>query len=251
MQRITSAQNPLIKHFCKLRLNRDYREEQQRVFIEGVKLVSEVGSHVHVYTVIVADGTLLPSGIQAEQVFTVPESLFYKISGMHSPEGIAAEVAMPAYASLTDLKYLVAFDGISDPGNLGALLRSALAFGWEGAILFNDTCDPFNEKAIRAAKGATFRLPLACGSQEELHSLIHANQLTPYFADIQGQRMDQVAEKKNVLLVLGNEAHGVSEAIRQSCRAVTIPMSGEMESLNVSVAGGILLYELRKRSVNE
>jgi RNA methyltransferase, TrmH family len=244
LRHISSSQHAAVKHLSKLRLNRDYRYDHQRVLIEGIKLISEVCPHFHVYTIAALDETLLPPGIEAEEILIMPENVFHKISGMHSPEGIAAEIAMPQMASLEGMKKLIAIDGMNDPGNLGTLLRTALALGWDGAYLINESCDPFNEKALRAAKGATFRLPISWGSKEQLLALIQSNKLVPYVADLKGLNLKEVKEKENILLVLGNEAHGASPEIKKLCCPVTIPMTGLMESLNVSVAGSILMYEL-------
>ena len=250
VQRISSVQNPLVKHLCHLRLNRDYREESRRVLIEGLKLIQEVCPHLPTYTLIAKDETLLPEGVQADQTVLVTEEVFNKISGMHTPEGVAAEVALPPYRSLEGIKRLLVLDGVNDPGNMGALLRTALALAWEGVYLLDEVCDPFNEKALRAAKGATFRLPLAHGDLAGLSALIRKNQLTPYAADIKGESLDAVERKHKIMLVLGNEAHGPSPEVKKICTPLTIPMSGSMESLNVAVAGGILMYELLKGKKN-
>src|ERR1700731_3585891 len=99
-QRISSAQNPTIKHLCHLRQNSDYRSDQQRVFIEGIKLVQEVCPHARVHTLVASDERLVPTGIKADQILIVTEQLFKKISGLNSPEGLAAEIGMPAFSSL-------------------------------------------------------------------------------------------------------------------------------------------------------
>jgi TrmH family RNA methyltransferase len=247
MYKITSAQNPLVKHLCRLRINSDYREEHRRVLIEGNILVREVCAHLHTYTLIATEESLLPKGIKTEQLVLVTEQVFGKISGMHTPEGIAAEVAMPTPAVLASVKRLLVLDGVSDPGNLGALLRTALALGWEAAFLLHNVCDPFNEKTLRAAKGATFRLPFVHGSVEQLKSIMHSNHLIPLVADLKGQSLEERQPLERVLLALGNEAHGPSSEVKALCQQVVIPMSGEMESLNVAVAGGILMYHLTRR----
>ena len=164
--RITSAQHPIVKHLCKLRLNRDYRYEHQRVLIEGIKLVQEVCTQSPAHTIAAVEGLELPEQILTTpdaQLFLMPQHLFDKISGMHTPEGLAAEISMPAPSLFTAAKRVLACDSVNDPGNLGALIRTALALGWDGVFLLNECCDPFNEKALRAAKGATFRMPLAWG----------------------------------------------------------------------------------------
>src|SRR6185295_12199026 len=97
------------------------------------------------------------------------------------------------------------------------------------------SCDPFNEKAIRAARGAHFRLPLAMGSYEDLKRIVKENNLDPLVADLEGSTPSELSKNKGKLLVLGNEANGASAEIQQFCSKVTIPMPGEMESLNVAI----------------
>lgn len=247
LRQVTSAQHPLVKHLVKLRQNRDYRYDHHSLVIEGLKLVAEMARDTHFKCVAVRDETLLPKGIKADDMLVVTDSVMQKISGMQTPEGIVAEIAMPHPAALQGLRHVVALDGIAEPGNVGALLRSALALGWEGVFILENSCDPFNEKAIRAARGATFRLPLAWGSWEQLKGLIQNNKLTPIVADLHGRNLDDVKVNGGVLLVLGNEARGVSDEAKAACQAVTIPMPGNMESLNVSVAGGIMMYILGRK----
>ena len=247
---ITSGNHPLVKHLVKLRQNRDYRYEHQSLLIEGIKPVEELGRHNRFKLIVTYNEAMIPLGAEAAEILIVNDAVMKKVSGMQSPEGLVVEIAMPAPAPLEGLKHILALDGVSDPGNVGAMLRSALALGWEGVFVLNESCDPFNDKALRAARGATFRLPLAWGSLEQLKELVKSNKLTPVVADINGNELTKVAEgdSKAVLLVMGNEAHGPSQEIKDFCQAVTIAMPGSMESLNVSVAAGIMMYALRPRN---
>lgn len=242
---ISSLQNSFVKHLVRLRQNRDYREEHHSIFIEGIKLVNEVGKSQPVKALVATDPTLLPKDVSADHIYIVSDAVMKKISGMQSPEGLAAEIATPKHSSLSGKSFLLAYDGINDPGNLGTLLRSALALGWEGAFILDNSCDPYNEKAIRAAKGATFRLPIAVGSWKELKEIIKNNCLEPFVADIKGEKIQDMKLKNGILLVLSNEAHGVSDEAAKQCRRLTIPMSGQMESLNVAAAGAIFMYALK------
>ena len=248
VKQLTSMQHPIVKHLVKLRQNSDYRYDHGTVVVEGIKPVQELAKQGPFKTVVVMDESLVPKGVKAKETLVVTEDIFHKISGMQSPEGILAEVEMPPNASLQGCQRLIALDGISDPGNLGTLLRTALALGWDGAFIVQDSCDPYNEKALRAARGATFRLPIARGSWEDLKQVIADNHLQPVVADLDGVAPDQLKQKGGVLLVLGNEAHGPSAEAKAFGRAVTIPMPGPMESLNVSVAGALLMYALMRRS---
>lgn len=245
MRHITSVQHPIVKHLVKLRQNRDYRYDQQSVLIEGITLVTEMRSHKQYKRIVVLDELLIPLGVQAEDILIVNDSVMKKISGVQTPEGIIAEIAMPQPVPLEGKRYIIVFDGLNDPGNMGTLLRSALALGWEGAFILEGSCDPFNDKALRASRGATFRLPLAWGSWDDLKRLIEVNRLTPFVADLGGRDLADVAAADNILLILGNEARGASETARQVGQALTIAMPGDMESLNVGVAGSIMMYALR------
>lgn len=246
MRQISSTQHPIVKHLAKLRQNRDYRYEHHSLVVEGAKMVAELGRHARFKTVMALSEAHLPLDIKAEEIFLANESIMKKISGVQSMEGIIAEIAMPVPAKLKGKKFLIALDGVNDPGNEGNILRTALALGWEGAYILEDSCDPFNEKAIRAARGATFRLPLAWGGWDQLKQLIKENNLKPVAADLHGKNFNEIKGEERLLLVLGNEARGLSDEAKQICQPITIAMPGEMESLNVSVAAGILMYGLRK-----
>lgn len=245
IKEIRSVQNPLVKYIVRLRQNHDYREEHQSVIIEGAKLINEVCHQRPAKRIFVYDRTYIPPHIRCDEVLVVTEPVMQKISGVQHPEGIIAEVSLPQPATLKGLQRILVCDGVNDPGNLGALLRTALALGWDGAFLLNNSCDPFNDKALRAAKGATFSLPIAHGNWKTLQELIKTNKLQPLVADMEGTPIEKVSIKQGVLLVMSNEAQGVSEEAAQQCQKVQIPMPGPMESLNVAIAGGILMYALK------
>lgn len=246
IRNLTSVQHPLVKHLVKLRQNRDYRYEHQSLVIEGIKPVEELGRNLRFKTIATYNEAMIPLGAEADEILIVNEPVMRKLSSMESSEGLIVEIAMPKPASLKGKNLILALDGVSDPGNVGTLLRTALALGWQGVFILNDSCDPFNDKALRAARGATFRLPLAWGSWEELQQLVQSNQLTPLVADVEGEDLAKAPKSDKVLLVLGNEAHGASSQVKEGCKAISIDMPGSMESLNVSVAGGILMYVLGK-----
>ena len=243
---ITSLVHPIVKHLVKLRQNTDYRYDHQSVIIEGIKTVKEVAQTHPIKTLVAYDGTFIPRGVKGKEVFIVNEAIMKKVSGMQTPEGILAEVEMPKPASLNGLRYLLVLDRVSDPGNVGTILRTALALGWEGVFIVNESCDPFNEKSLRASRGATFRLPIAFGTWKDVKKIVDENKLTPLVADLNGKDLSEIKPAKGIALVLSNEAHGPSEEAQKLCQKVTVPMPGKMESLNVSIAGGILMYALRK-----
>ncbi|NGX37704.1 MAG: putative TrmH family tRNA/rRNA methyltransferase [Chlamydiae bacterium] len=234
---ISSPQHPIVKTFVKLRTSRKFRYEQKQVVIAGIKQVSEAPS---------LDILLVRTGfshsLKANQIYSVSESLLKKVTGLESPEPMAAIVGMPDWASLNGKKWILGLDGIQDPGNLGTLLRTALALGWEGAFMTENCVDPFNEKALRAAKGATFRLPLRMDTEKKL--CLFAKDYQTWIADPHGKSLNEISSQKNGFLILGNEAQGVSETLKAQFNALSIPIA-DIESLNVAAAGAILMYNLK------
>lgn len=238
---ITSLQHPLVKHLVKLRQDKEYRQEENAALISGTKLVNEIAKHSTIKILIATQGY---PGIEAEETVIAPLEVLKKITGLQNPEGIAAVVNLPKSPDLKNYDKLLVLDQLSDPGNLGTLLRTALALGWEAAFLTTGSADPFNEKAIRSAKGATFRLPLRTGSWSDLKSLLQGKQI--FVADLQGQTPDTLDRQKKIALVLGNEARGVSPEAKKIGTLVSIPMTSQIESLNVASAGAILMYILKR-----
>lgn len=249
---ITSSQNMLVKRLVKLRTDRAYRAQEQTFILEGVKPISEVQRYIVklFYTEKYAD---VLKDFQGEAWEVTPEVL-QKMSGMKNPEGLIAEVKIPNMnVSEIKGKNVLVFDGISDPGNMGTLLRTALAFGWDSVFLLSGCCDPFNEKTIRAARGAHFKITLVQGSIKNLQEWVTKHNAQSLAADTQGVDPEKVESSDYRVLVLGNEAQGISKEIENMCTKVSLPMCGDMESLNVAVAGGILLYLLsnRKKTLNQ
>ncbi len=240
---LSSLQHPLVKHLVKLRTDACYRYEQGALFMEGIKPLKELAFAIRkiFYT---SKAASVAEGLPGEK-WEVTEGVLQKISGMVSPEGIGAELALPSFAPLSDQRRLLVLDQICDPGNMGTLLRTALAFQWDGVFFLHGCCDPFNEKVLRAARGAHFKIPLLKGAISTLAEWVAAQRVLAYAASLHGLSFESVSRQEKLLLALGNEARGPSEQIEALCTSVTIPMEGNMESLNVAVAGSILLYGLK------
>lgn len=239
IKEIKSLQNPLIKKLSLLRTDDRAREKEKEVFVTGEKMVYEISKRL-------PPKMLFSTSLEDLQnspclSFLVTLQILKKITGLPAPEKLAAIFPLPSWP-LAFEKSLVLFDGIKDPGNVGTLIRSALAFNLGGAILI-DCVDPFNDKALRAAKGATFFLPLKKLSEEEFMATFRKNNLTLYAADAKGKNINTVKTKKPFILALGSESHGLSFAIKEHAETVSIPISEEVESLNVASAGAILLFK--------
>jgi len=245
MKKLLSAQHPLVKHLVKLQRNKNYRKEQQTVVIEGKKVIDELCIHFAPLKILTSNPSLLKGSTQQTEQFQVTDAIIEKISTTLNPEKILAEFSLPKPHSLQNREAVVACDAIQDPGNLGTITRTALALNWEGIFFLNNCCDPFNNKTLRASKGALFHIPYRQGNWEELTKLIQINHLTPLVADLKGTPLDQLHTIKKPLLLLSNEAHGVSDRANQFDQKVSIPQSKEMESLGVASAAALLLYNLK------
>ena len=239
---ITSLQHPLVSHWLLLRKERPFREEKKEVLIAGETLVRELSPELELLSLITDEPV---KGIRAKEHYLVTPEILKKITGLGQPDGFAAVVALPQSQDLRTKKSLLVLDQLADPGNIGTLLRTALALGWEGIVTTPGTVDLFNDKAIRAARGATFRLPYMHQSQEEL--ALWLGEKNPILADIDGECLDRVALPSPVTLILSSEAHGPQSWAEKIAQKVSIPMQGSVESLNVASAGAILLYALRPR----
>ncbi len=244
-EKITSTQHPIVKRFVKLRQDKSFRKEEKSVVIVGLRLIKEISCQFRIKTLIVDRDF---PGISAEKEIFATSEILKKITGLQEPEGVAAEIALPEKGLVENNQFLLVLDGISDPGNLGTLLRTALALGWDGVFLTPHTADPFNDKAIRAAKGACFFLPIQEGSYEELELLIKKNNMTTYVADLKGKLLSDCQIKSPLALILGSESHGPSSWSKKQGSAISIPMGKNSDSLNVATAGAILMYQLKSCS---
>ena len=241
---IKSLQHPSVKHLVKLRKEKGYRTDCQSLLIEGKKMVFECP--IPLKTLIIRGGTPIPEPLKAETILLVTQEILEKISGTKTPEPYLAEILFPTSSSLKGKTKLLALDGVSDPGNVGTLIRTALAFGFEGVFLTSGSADPFNDKALRASKGAALHLLIQMGTEEELLTLIDENQLTPYVTDSKGKMVPTFTSP--LILILGSEAHGPSATLKNRGTLISIPMNDQTESLNVAVAGGILMNKIQERA---
>lgn len=144
---------------------------------------------------------------------------------------------------------ILLLDGVQDPGNLGALVRSAGAFGCHLVLCLPGTVDPWNPKAVRASAGALFRVPVMKTDRDPVLEQLRARRFVVLGADATGRPIDRLALPERTVLAVGNEGAGLSEAVRSSVSSlVAVPMEREVQSLNVAVAAGILLYVVTRRT---
>ena len=222
--------------------------------IEGVRLVEEaIRAKAPVQLVLHTDD-LDPRGRAAldqlarlgAQIIPVAPRIMAAASDTKTPPGLLAIIPFPAFA-LPPSSFVLVLDRLSDPGNLGTLLRTAAAAGVEAVFLMPGTVDAYSPKVVRAAMGAHFHLPITQLLWDELATRLTG--LEVWLAEArEGERYDRVDWRGPCALVIGSEAEGSSAAARRFApRRVHIPMPGQAESLNAAVAAGVLLFEAARQ----
>ncbi len=247
MSILTSRQNPLCAHVRKLAAQGRYRRETGEYLADGRKLWDEAvkwGAPIRRLITTPEVTVTVPEGV--EHTVVAPALMEY-LSPMESPQGFLFTLAIPAPVApaLTGERYLV-LDGLQDPGNVGTIWRTADALGADGLLLLNHCADPYGPKTVRAAMGASFRLPAWEVTLEDLLALLRERDLPLYAAALeQGCKDVREAELDRCAMVVGNEGHGISQAVLDACDGtVIIPMRPRCESLNAATAAAILLWEM-------
>lgn len=240
-RRLSSLQHPLVKKLVKLRENRAFRTQEKSVLIVGETVIRDVAKHMPIKTLISVE----PLSLSANETFLATPEVLKKIIALQTEDLVAAEVVLPEPSSLQQTKKLIVLDGLSDPGNVGTILRTALGLGFDGAFLTPKTADPFNDKALRASRGAPLFLPLKAGTWEELTALIQSRKMHLYVADVHGKPLSSVSFHSPLALVMGHETEGPSPIAKKLGEAISIPMTDQMESLNVASAAAIFIYTIR------
>ncbi len=244
MKEVTSLKHPIVKHLVKLRQDKRYRSEQKRVLITSLKVIKEISASFPLITLIQNKSLDPKCALTAKNLIITTDEIIKKITGLKSPEGIAAEIELPSMQDLSHKSPLLILDKVSDPGNMGTLFRSALAFGFKGVFITDSSVDPFHEKVISASRGAVFQIPIAVGSPLEFQKL--CNDYHVLVADLRGKSIADIDMQQKMALVLGSESHGPNSFFTDQFTAVTIPME-KMESLNVAVAGSIIMHTMREK----
>ncbi|MBQ3355685.1 MAG: RNA methyltransferase [Oscillospiraceae bacterium] len=243
MERITSSQNPLLRHIRKLQGSRAYREEQREFVADGFKLLEEaIKWYPKLKTVLVSEMQTLPALPDGVRCVEIPASLMQSLSDMKTPQGVLFTCEMPDWETAQVSTGMLLLDRIQDPGNLGTILRTADAFGVPVALT-NGCADPYSEKTIRASMGAVFRTAPQRIDMERVLSgsvPIAVTALTPLAADIRD------VDLRDYLVVIGSEGQGVcKELLQASQKQLIIPMQPRCESLNAAIAAAIVMWQMK------
>lgn len=253
---LTSAKNPLLKSIRKAVLHGTLTDEGFCV-AEGFHLLEEaLRSDREVGSVFAAESVRSAveghaRGLKHIRVHAVPDELFRAISSTEATQGIITLVRPPAWTleQLFRGQCLVTvLDGLQDPGNAGAIVRSTEAFGGSGIAFLKGSVNPYNPKCLRASAGSVFRVPLVTGIDERLLLAAIEQRKMEMYALMPGGvlTVEQCHFERRAALIVGSEGRGVSERLRGKAIDVRIPTVG-VESLNAALAAGIALYEARKQ----
>ncbi|HMH43617.1 MAG TPA: RNA methyltransferase [Pyrinomonadaceae bacterium] len=259
---ITSRDNSLL---CRARAVRDGRDEKS-IFVEGLRLCEEalrsgLEIEVVVYSEQIAKKKRAAELIRelervASKSGTVNEKLLASIAYTKTPQGVVVLAARP---SITEKEFkrrqpanplLMILHGINNPVNVGAIVRTAEAAGATGVVTTAGTADPFSPKSLRGAMGSAFRLPFWVGEDyPQVIKWCRQQRIQIVCASAEGaESYTEIDWRRPTALVMGSESHGLTtDEISAADRAVSIPMKGSTESLNVAVAAGILLYEASRQ----
>jgi TrmH family RNA methyltransferase len=259
VESISSRDNSVIKEVRKLK-ERKHREEKRQFLVEGLRFVSEaLGSDFEVSCLFLSEemaerwGTLGIEGKarKSAKTYILTERVFREISFTEHPQGIAAVVELKERAPEKKEGFYILADRVQDPGNLGTIIRSAHASGALGVMLTKGTVDVYNDKVLRSTMGSIFHVPVIedrdLGYLKALRGegfrLVVSSLETDYDffqADLTGR----------VIIAVGNEGAGISRELMDMADVrVKIPMPGGAESLNVSAAASIMMFEVVRQKI--
>lgn len=246
-ERITSRQNPLLRHVRKLLSSGNYRRESGEYAADGLKLLDEaVKWGAPLKAVIASDGVELPPLPNGVRAVRVPPDVMESVSLMKTPQGALFTCALPEPAPLSFPKGALILDGVQDPGNLGTILRTADAL--ETPVVLCEGCaDPWSPKVVRSAMGAVFRTVPQQAGAEAAAAYCEANGMELYAAALTEDAGDvRALDLNGAAVVIGSEGRGVGPVLlNRSTRRLIIPMNPRCESLNAAVAATIVLWQMR------
>jgi TrmH family RNA methyltransferase len=260
MEQISSAHNPSLKLARKLLKSQRERRRAGKILLDGVHLISSYSGIFGLTDAVIlvrnssVDATeiralvdMLPTDVR---VLEIPDAMFQDISPVDTPSGIIALVNHPNVPGHIDGKqFVLALDGIQDPGNLGSILRTAAATNVD-EVLLSDTCtDPWSPKCLRGGMGAQFVLPVT--EQVDLAGALRNFQgLRVATSSHSGQSLVETNLSTPSMVLIGGEGAGLgTELVASTDLTVRIPMKESIESLNVGAAVAMICYEHLRRSM--
>ena len=261
MQIITSKDNEMIKNIRKLK-EKKYRDTSNEYIVEGLKLIEEaIEENVNIKKIVVCEECLKDSEIEQKFLYKIAKydciyvsnKVFGVLTDVVNPQGMLAVIEKDN--SEDKIKYnediIVVLDGIQDPGNLGTILRTVDSVGLSQIVLSKTSVDAYNPKVVRSTMGAIFRVKII-ESENLVETLknMKKHKFKIVATSLGGDENIYQMDYNKKVIVIGNESKGVSKAILDVSDAKTkIPMLGKTESLNASIATGVILYEYVRRKI--
>lgn len=266
MQKITSKDNDFVKHVKKLK-DKKYRDESNEFIVEGIKLVKEaIQEKAKIKQIVICEdcenSDNIPKDLTYEiakfECIYVTKQIFTSLTEVKNPQGILAIIDKNS-STLKDEKIdysqdiIVALDDLQDPGNLGTILRTVDSIGLNQILVSKGTADCFNPKVVRSTMGAIFRVNIIeCENLKDTLKKTKKNGFEIMVTSLQTDNSIYDVDFNKKVIVIGNEANGVEADIQNMAdKKVKIPMLGKAESLNASVATGIVLYEYVRQKLNK
>jgi len=242
---ITSLENERIKNYIKLK-DKKYRKRTNTFIVEGVHLVLEAYKSGNLIELIIEKDEVLP--LDVPTIFVTNE-IINRISSLETPVTVLGLCKINDNKEIKGSKVLM-LDGVQDPGNLGTIIRSSVAFDVDTIVLGENTVDLYNPKVVRATQGMLFHINIINRDLESVIKELKSHEIPIYGTKVEyGEdvRSFPSKDKKAYGLVMGNEGAGVSSEVLDMCdKYIYIDMNEKVESLNVSIATSIILYELNR-----
>lgn len=247
---LTSKNNPIIKETAALKEKKG-RKELGLFLIEGWKMARECQkSDFEIERVFVSESYDGEISFPDELVVRVSDDVFRHLSDEKTPQGILCRARIPSLALVPPKGNCLLLDGVADPGNLGAILRTANAAGYKEVYLTKECADPYSPKSVRASMSGVFFTKIYRAERSEILSVLKG--IPILIADMGGSNVFSYAPPKQFALVIGNEANGVSDEVKNAAfHTVKIPMQDTQESLNAAISAGIIMYVLQKDVFSE
>ncbi len=240
---ISSSKNTLIKEIRSLK-DKKFRDKLGVFVLEGIKPVEEaIENNISIREIVCTENNYSRFSSCKIKVEVVSEQVFKSISEEVSPQGVLAVAYKMSEIIEKSNGNCLLLDGVSDPANVGAIIRTAAASGFKEVYLTPTCADAYSQKAVRSSMSGIFRVNVMRG---DLNEILTAISQPLVIADMNGQDVFKTDIKNDVCLVIGNEANGVSDFLKQKASlTVKIPMQNGVESLNAAVSAGILMYALK------
>lgn len=261
MNIISSKDNELVKNIKKLK-DKKYRDLENVYIVEGIKMLKEaIVENASIKQIIICDDCEKSDLISKEMMYEIAKydcvyvtsKVFKYITEVQTPQGVMAIIEKNNRDKEInyDEDIIVALDDIQDPGNLGTILRTIDSIGLSQVLISKGTADPYNPKVVRSTMGAIYRVKvIECDDLKETLKEIKKNKFKILTTSLDDSKSIYDIKYNKKVIVIGNEANGVEEEIvKLSDEKIKIPMLGKTESLNASVATGIVLYEYVRQKI--